>query len=331
MSDQMNAIEITGPGGPEVLGAASRPIPKPGVNEVLIRVRAAGVNGHDLHQRHRGHHPIAPGETDLPGLEVSGEIERIGDGVEEFVAGDKVCALLRGGGYAEYVVAPVGQVLPIPAGLNWTQAAALPEACFTVWSNVYVEAALQPGESFLMNGGTSGIGVTATQIVSSLGNRVFATAGGAKKCDFVKSLGAHRVIDYHTEDFEKVIEAETEGAGVDVILEIVCGDYLQKDLNVLGNYGRLTIIGAAKGVNEQLDLRAMVVKQLTLRGTLLRPKSLDYKKDIKDALLKKVWPLVEEGRIKAVVDSVFALNDASAAHQKMEDRKHIGKVVLEVS
>ncbi len=327
----MKVIEISGPGGPEVLTEATNPRPAPADGEVLIRVRAAGVNGHDLHHRARGSHPVKPGETQLPGLEVAGEIAAVGGGVNKWKTGDKVCTLLRGGGYAEYAVAPEGQCLPVPKGYSWIEAAALPEAAFTVWSNVFEEAGLQPGESFLMNGGTSGIGVTAIQMISALGHTVFATAGGPEKCKTVKDLGATRAIDYQTEEFDQVINDETDGKGVDVILDIVGGDYLQKDFACMARGGRLVIIGAAKGLEEKLDLRPVVMKNLTLAGTLLRPRSNEYKKRVADALLEKAWPLYDSRRIFPVIDSVFPLNKAADAHRKMESRQHVGKVMLEVS
>ncbi len=325
----MKAIEISESGGPEVLKEATYPRPAPAAGEVLIRVHAAGVNGHDLHHRHRGSHPVQPGETELPGLEVSGEVAEIGEGVSQWKVGDRVCALLRGGGYAEYAVAPEGQCLPVPDGYSWVEAAALPETSFTVWSNVFEEAKLQPGESFLMNGGTSGIGVAAIQIISALGHDVYATAGGRDKCQVVKELGAICAIDYQTEEFDQVIARETGGKGVNVILDIVAGDYIQKDFECLARGGRLIIIGAARGLEEKLDLRPVVMKHLTLVGTLLRPRSNDYKKRVATALLEKVWPLYATRRIFPVIDSVFPLRDAADAHRRLESRKHIGKVILE--
>lgn len=331
MTETMKAVAIEGPGGPEVLKLGTHDSPDPGPGEVLIAVRAAGVNGHDLHHRKRGSHPVNPGETTLPGLEVAGEVAALGEGVTDWAVGQKVCALLRGGGYAEYAVAPQGQCMPVPDGYSWVQAAALPEAAFTVWSNVMVEARLQPGESVLLHGGTSGIGVAGIQILSALGHPVYTTAGGDEKCAVARSLGAHRVIDYHTEQFDEVITLETDGKGVDVILEIIGGDYLQRDFACMARRGRLVIIGAAKGLEEKLDLRPLVMKNLTVTGTLLRPRTDAYKKQVGDALREKVWPLYENGTIKPVIDSVFALSDAAEAHRRMEGRQHVGKVVLEVA
>jgi len=327
----MKAIEISEPGGPEVLKEAVCPRPAPAEREVLIQVRAAGVNGHDLHHRHRGSHPVKPGETLLPGLEVAGEVAAVGTGVSKCKVGDKVCALLRGGGYAEYAVAPEGHCLPVPEGYSWVEAAALPETSFTVWSNVFEEAGLQPGESFLMNGGTSGIGVTAIQMVSALGHDVYATAGGPEKCKVVTDLGAICAIDYQAEEFDQVIARETNNGGVNVILDIVAGDYIQKDFASLAQGGRLIIIGAARGLEEKLDLRPVVMKHLTLVGTLLRPRDNDYKRRVAEALLEKVWPLYAARRIAPIIDSVFPLNNAADAHRRLESRKHIGKVILEVA
>lgn len=322
---QMRAVEIS---GPDVMRLTCRPIPAPCADEVLIRVHAAGVNGHDIHHRHRGSHPIDADETDLPGLEVAGEIVGLGSDVEGFSLGDAVCALVRGGGYAEFCVAKAAQCLPVPHGYSWVEAASLPEACFTVYSNVFVDAALQPDESFLMNGGTSGIGVTAIQMVSALGHRVFATARGPEKCATCEKLGAVRAIDYTSEDFAEIIAAETNGGGVDVILDIVGGDYIAKDLQALANDGRLAVIGAARGANVEIDLVPMVRKRLRLSGSTLRPRSPKYKAEIANALRQRVWPLFENGRISAVVDSTFHLEQVDKAHERLESRAHIGKVVL---
>ena len=331
MNKTMKAIEISAPGGPEVLVESTQQIPQPAAGEVLIKVRAAGINGHDLHHRSRGSHPVKPNETTLPGLEVAGEIAGVGEGVTNWKEGDPVCALLRGGGYAQYAVAIEGQCMPVPEGYSWVEAAALPETSFTVWSNVFVEARLQPGETFLMNGGTSGIGVTAIQMISALGHTVFATAGGPEKCKVATKLGATRAIDYLTEDFEQVINEATNGSGVDVVLDIVGGDYLQKDLNCMAHGGRLVMIGAAKGLEENLNLRPIVMKNLTMTGTLLRPRTNAYKKKLAEELLFKIWPLYESRRISPIIDSVFPLSKAADAHRKMESRQHIGKIILEVS
>lgn len=305
-----------------------RPIPAPVDGEVLIRVHAAGVNGHDVHQIHNGGHPILPGETDLPGLEVSGEIVAIGAGVTRWQPGDAVCALLRGGGYAEYAVAPQGNCLPKPDNLGWTEAAVLPETFFTVWSNVFVDCGLSDGESFLMNGGTSGIGVAAIQIAATLGHRVFATARGREKVAICTSLGAARAIDYESEHFADVIAAETGGRGVDVILDIVGGDYIDKDLISLAHGGRLVFIGAARGFVAEIDLRKVMRKQLRIGGSLLRPRPQAFKAAVAAALEERVWPHVRSGQIKPMLDRSFALADAANAIRCLEERRHIGKIAL---
>lgn len=330
MTEMMHAAEIHQDAGHFVLRATQRPMPVPGPNEVLVKVHAAGVNGHDVHQLHNGGHPILPGETDVPGLEVSGEIVKTGRDVTRWQVGDPVCALLRGGGYAEYAVAPQGNCLPKPRNLDWAQAAALPETFFTVWSNVFVDCELRDHETFLMNGGTSGIGVAAIQIASALGHCVFATARGAEKVAICKKLGASRAIDYEVEDFAEVIAAETGGMGVDVILDIVGGDYLDKDLLALANGGRLVFIGAARGFNTEIDLRKVVRKRLAIRGSLLRPRPDAFKASVAAAIESAIWPHVESGRIDPMVDTVFPLADAGKAVGYLEARRHVGKVVLRV-
>ncbi|WP_339348275.1 NAD(P)H-quinone oxidoreductase [uncultured Sphingomonas sp.] len=327
----MRAVEIRAVDGHHELSTTRRPVPTPGKSEVLIRVRAAGVNGHDVHQIHNGGHPILPGETDLPGLEVSGEIVGIGADVTRWAPGDAVCALLRGGGYAEYATTPAGNCLPKPANLDWAQAAVLPETFFTVWSNVFVDGALAEGESFLMNGGTSGIGVAAIQIASTLGRRVFATARGAEKVAVCERLGASRGIDYESENFADVIAAETGDRGVDVILDIVGGDYLDKDLLALAHGGRLIFIGAARGFVTPIDLRKVMRKQLRVGGSLLRPRSNAFKAAVAAALEERVWPHVLSGRIESMLDRSFALEDAAEAIRCLEERQHIGKIALIVA
>jgi NADPH2:quinone reductase len=324
------AIGRDGDDGHYALTLATRPVPDPASGEVLIRVHAAGVNGHDVHQIHNGGHPLRPGETDLPGLEVAGEIVACGDGVSRWQIGDRVCALLRGGGYAEYATAPQGNVLPIPGDLGWAEAAVLPETHFTVWSNVFVDCALAPDESFLMNGGTSGIGVAAIQIAAVLGHRVFATARGAAKVRTCVELGATRAIDYETEDFASVIADATDGRGVDVILDIVGGDYLDADLVALAEGGRLVFIGAARGFVTQVDLRKIVRKRLRVGGSLLRPRSNEFKAAVATALETQVWSHVAARRIRPMLDTSWPLEEAAAAIQHMETRKHIGKIALEV-
>jgi putative PIG3 family NAD(P)H quinone oxidoreductase len=308
-----------------------RAIPVPGEGEVLIQVHSAGVNGHDVHQVHRGGHPIAVGETDLPGLEVSGTIVAVGDGVQRWKSGDAVCALMRGGGYAEYAVAAAPLCLPLPEAVGLAAAASLPEALFTVWSNVMVDAALLPGETFLMNGGTSGIGVTAIQLLSALGHTVYATARGPDKVAICHRLGASRAIDYDTEDFAAVLTQETGGRGVDVILDIVGGDYLDRDLQIVAPGGRVVFIGAARGYEAQMDIRKLMIRQARVSGSLLRPRSLAFKRAVAEALEARAWPLIAAGRFKPVIDRSFPLSAAGEAIAFLENRQHVGKVILSVA
>lgn len=324
----MHAVAIASPGGPQVLQMVTRPTPTPLPGEVLIKVRAAGVNGHDLGQRRRGSHPIAPGETELPGLEVSGEVVATSEGVTRIQVGDSVCALMRGGGYAEFATANEGCCLPLPRGFDWVQAAALPEACFTIWSNVFIDAALKPGETMLMNGGAGGIGATAIQLAGALGSTVFATTRGPQKVAQCLSLGAKRVLDTMREDFVSVLAEETGGKGIDVIVEVVAGDYIMRDLEALAEGGRLVIIGAAKGTRAEIDTSLMSRKRLALMSSILRPRTIAYKTLLRDALLRTVWPLYDERRIAPVIDSTYPLSRASAAHERMESGLHFGKVIL---
>lgn len=312
------------------LRAAERAIPEAGPGEVLICVHAAGVNGHDVHQVHRGSHPIAPGETDLPGLEVSGTIVALGADVDRWQVGDQVCALMRGGGYAAFAVAAAGLCLPVPAGVTLAEAASLPETLFTVWSNVVVDAALAPGESFLMNGGTSGIGVTAIQLLAALGHPVYATARGAEKTAMCMTLGATRAIDYESEDFVEVLLAETGGRGIDVILDIVGGDYLDRDLRVIAHGGRVVFIGAARGFETTIDIRKLMYRQARVGGSLLRPRPLAFKRKVAEDLERIVWPLIADDAIRPVVDRRFALAEANDAIAFLAARKQVGKVILQV-
>ena len=324
----MRAVEIRGATGHFELAETTRPMPSPATGDVLIRVRAAGVNGHDVHQLHNGGHPIRPGETDLPGLEVSGEIVSVGADVARWSPGDRVCALLRGGGYAEYAIAPAGNCLPVPAGLSWAEAAVLPETFFTVWSNVFVDCALGQDESFLMNGGTSGIGVAAIQIASALGRRVYATARGADKVRLCVELGAERAIDYETEDFAAVVLDATGNKGVDVILDIVGGDYLDKDLLAMAEGGRLVFIGAARGFTTEVDLRKIVRKRLRVGGSLLRPRPDAFKARVAADLEALVWPHIVQGRIRPMLDRTYKLTEAGRAIEDLEARRQIGKIAL---
>lgn len=328
IKEDMQAVEIREHDGHFGLAPTHRPVPEPQDDQVLIAVRAAGVNGHDVHQIHNGGHPIKPGETDLPGLEVAGTIIAKGKDVVRWNVGDRVAALLRGGGYAEYAVAPSGNCLPVPANLSWAEAAVLPETFFTVWSNVFIDAGLASGESFLMNGGTSGIGVAAIQIASNLGHQVFATARGSEKAAICEKLGAVRGIDYETENFADVIMAQTDGQGVDVILDIVAGDYLEKDIAALAEGGRLVFIGGARGFRSEIDLRQLMRKRLRVGGSLLRPRSDAFKAKVAEALEERVWPFVSSGQILPMLDRTFPLSEAASAIACLEQRHHIGKVAL---
>jgi NADPH2:quinone reductase len=325
----MRAIEITHYGKPEVLQLCERPVPVPAAGEVLIRVRAAGINRPDVLQR-MGHYPVPAGGSDLPGLEVAGEIVGgdLFDG--EFVVGDLVCALVQGGGYAEYCVAPLVQCLPVPKGVSLIEAASLPETFFTVWSNVFDRGGLSPGETLLVHGGASGIGVAAIQIATAFGSKVLATVGSDEKCRAVEKLGVVRVINYCAEDFLEVVKVETLGKGVNVILDMVAGKYLSKNIDSLADDGRLVVIALLGGAKAELDLSQVLRRRLHITGSTLRPRSVAFKADIARALRQKIWPLLEEGVVKPVVHQVFALKDACKAHEVMEAGQHIGKLVLEL-
>ena len=326
----MQAIEIAQPGGPEVLRLVERPRPAPARGELLIRVVAAGVNRPDVLQR-RGAYAPPPGASDLPGLEVAGVVEDGDLDGSGLAKGDAVTALVAGGGYAEYCVAPVGQTLPLPRGLSFAEGAALPETYFTVWSNVFDRGQLAPGESLLVQGGTSGIGVAAIQLAAALGHRVFATAGSADKCRACEALGAQRGIDYRTEDFVAVVKQATGGRGVDVVLDMVAGDYVAREIDCLADDGRLLIIATLGGSKAQVDVGQVLRRRLTVTGSTLRPRSVEFKAAIARRLQAVVWPLIEAGRIKPMVYRRFALGDAAAAHGLMESSTHIGKIVLDVA
>lgn len=326
----MVAIEISEPGGPEVLKPVSRPVPTPGHGEVLVKVAAAGVNRPDVVQR-LGLYPPPPGASDLPGLEIAGTIVDVGAGVTGLSKGDKVCALVAGGGYAEYCLADAPLVLPMPKGLSLEEAAALPETFFTVWTNVFDRARLRAGETILIHGGTSGIGTTAIQLAHVFGARVFATAGSAEKCAACERLGAERAINYRDEDFVAVTQKLTEGRGVDVILDMVGGPYVERNLKALALEGRLVNIAFLQGSKVEVNLMPLMLKRLTLTGSTLRPRSLEEKTTIADALRAKVWPLLDAGRIAPVMDSTFPLREAAAAHARMEEGAHIGKIVLKTA
>ncbi len=323
----MRAIAIENPGPDYRLVMAEMPKPRPGAGEVLIRVAAAGLNHADLLQA-QGRYPPPPGAPDILGMEVSGVIESLGPGVRDWKAGDAVCALLMGGGYSEYVNAPLEGLLPVPAGVSVQDAAALPEAHFTVWTNLIDTARLQPGETVLIHGGSSGIGTAAIQLLAVRGHQVFTTAGSADKCAAVKKLGAARAIDYRSEDFVAVVKAATGGKGVDVILDMVGGDYVQRNMSAAAVWGRIVNIGFQKGFETQVNFTPLLVKRLTLAGTTLRGRTPAQKAAIRDALAKEVWPLIEQGRIRPILDSRFALAEAQQAHDRMRESGHIGKILL---
>jgi putative PIG3 family NAD(P)H quinone oxidoreductase len=325
----MMAIRVEQASGRPHLFQVTVPVPQPGPGQVLLRVVAAGLNRADLLQA-EGNYPPPPGAPETMGLEVSGTVVAIGSEVSGPRVGDEVCALLQGGGYAEYAIASQLCLLPVPRGVVLYDAAALPEAAFTVWTNVFDSARLQPGESFLVHGGTSGIGVMAIQLMRARGHAVFATAGGREKCAVAYTLGATRAIDYRTEDFVAVIKAETKGRGVDVILDMVGGDYVARNVSALARKGRLVNIAYQKGGRAELDFMPVLVKNLTLMATTLRARSDEEKGRIRDALLLEVWPQIAQGRIKPVIDSRFPLAEADAAHLRMRAGGHKGKILIEM-
>lgn len=326
----MKAVEITQFGPPEVLKVCERPLPQLKSGEILIRVHAAGVNRPDVIQR-LGHYPVPPGASDLPGLEVAGEIVD-GDLADTgFKKGDLVCALVQGGGYAEYCTAPARQCLPIPKGLSAVEAASLPETFFTVWSNVFDRAQLAGDETLLVQGGTSGIGVTAIQIADALGHRVFATAGTDEKCRACEALGAVCGINYRTEDFVEVVKSETAGKGVDVVLDMVGGAYLPREIDCLADDGRLAVIALLGGAKATIDLGQVLRRRLTITGSTLRPRPVEFKAAIAEKLKANIWPLLESRRIKPVIYKVFPLEEAVQAHMLMESSAHVGKLVFQVA
>lgn len=326
----MRAIEITAYGGPEVLQACERPQPVAGAGELRIRVHASGVNRPDVLQR-QGHYPVPPGASDIPGLEVAGVIDQ-GNAAELAVAGfklgDRVCALVAGGGYAQYCVAPIGQCLPVPVGLSDMEAASLPETFFTVWSNLMDRAHLLPGESVLIQGGTSGIGVTAIQLAKAMGATVYATAGSDEKCAACLALGADAAINYKVQDFAAEVARLTGGQGVDVILDMVAGNYVAREVQCLKDDGRLVIIAVQGGVQSEFNAGLVLRKRLTVTGSTLRPRPVAFKAAIAKACLQRVWPLLEAKRIKPVIYATFAAEAAAQAHALMESNQHVGKIVL---
>jgi len=322
----MRAIEIPEPGGPEALKLCDRPIPVPAEDEVLIKVAAAGVNRPDAMQR-EGRYPPPSGASDIPGLEVSGTIEAVGAGVTRWEIGEKVCALVSGGGYAEYTVAHELCVLPVPDGLSLEHAAAVPETFFTVWTNVFERTDLGDGSVFLMHGGTSGIGTTAIQLAREFGAVIFATAGSHEKCRACEALGAKRGINYREEDFVEVVKEETGGKGADVILDMVGGDYIARNMKAAAKHGRIVNIAFQKGAKVELNMLPIMLKRLTLTGSTLRIRSPEEKGEIANALLRFVWPMITQGKVKPIMDQSFALEDGAAAHARLES-DHIGKIIL---
>ena len=327
MTETMRAIEITEPGGPEVLKPTTRPIPQPAAGQVVIKVAYAGVNRPDALQR-AGSYAPPPGASDLPGLEAAGEVVALGEGVNGLAKGDKVCALLPGGGYAEYVATPAAHCLPVPQGMGMKEAACLPETFFTVWSNVFQRGGLQAGERFLVHGGSSGIGTTAIQLAHHFGARVFATAGSDAKCKACTDLGADRAINYRDEDFVAVMKEE---GGANLILDMVGGDYLPRNVKALAEDGRLVQIAFLQGPKVELNFALVMVRRLTITGSTLRPQSDLAKARIADNLREKVWPLLDAGKVAPVMDSEFPMDRAADAHARMESSGHIGKIVLKVA
>ncbi len=326
---QIFAIEITEAGAAEVLKPVQRPLPALGNGQVLIKVAAAGVNYADVMQR-QGLYPPPAGASDIPGLEVSGTIAAVADDVTDWHCGDAVCALLTGGGYAQYCLADAGSVLPIPTGLDFIQAAALPETFFTVWSNIFDRARLQAGEILLLHGGSSGIGTTAIQLGKVFGAKVIITAGSEEKCRFCETLGADLAINYRRQDFVAEVNAFTNGKGVDVILDMVGGDYFPRNLKCMGFEARLVHIALQNGIKSEINLLPVLLKRLTITGSTLRARDASFKVNIARQLQTQVWPLLDNGRIKPVIHSIFPLAEAYKAHQLMESSQHIGKIILKV-
>jgi len=324
----MKAIVITQPGGPEVLQLTDRPKPVIANDEVLIKVMAAGINRPDVFQRKGNYPPPAGAPADIPGLEVAGTVIEVGKAVTRWKPGDRVCALVASGGYAEYCKAPEGQCLPVPASLSFPEAASLPETFFTVWSNVFDRGSLQPGESLLVHGGSSGIGVAAIQMAKALGSTVYTTAGSDDKCSFCEQLGANKAINYKTADFKEGIKALTNGAGVNVILDMIGGDYMPGNIDSLAIEGRLVMINAMDGREVQLDLGKVMAKRLIITGSMLRSRNTAFKAAIAQNLEQKIWPLLSSGKIRPIVYKTFDAGEAAEAHKLMESSTHTGKIVL---
>jgi putative PIG3 family NAD(P)H quinone oxidoreductase len=325
----MTVVEIAAPGGPEQLRTAVRPVPQPGNDEVLVRVEAAGINRPDVMQR-QGRYPPPPGVSDLPGMEIAGEIVALGPNVSGLSVGDKITSLLPGGGYAGYAIAAAPLAMPIPKGLSMVEAAAIPETFLTVWTNLFERGRCQAGDVVLIHGGTSGIGTTAIQLANAWGARVFATAGSAEKARACEKLGASRGIDYKTEDFVAVIRAETQGYGVDVTLDMVAGPYVPRNLDIAAVEGRVVIISTLGGTRAEINMVPIMMKRLTLTGSTLRARTVAQKASVADGVRKHVYPLIESGKVRPVIFKTFPLAEASEAHRLMESSQHIGKIVLTV-
>ncbi len=329
LPQEMNAIDPAESGGPEVLALVRRPVPALAPGEVLIKVAAAGVNRPDVFQR-RGLYPPPPGAPSIPGLEVAGTVVAVGTGLGEVELGQPVAALVAGGGYAEYVAAPAGQCLPVPNALTMVEAAAMPETLFTVWTNLFERAFAREGETVLIHGGTSGIGTMAIALCPLFGVRTIVTCGSDEKCRRAESLGAAHAINYNSQDFVAEVRRITEGRGVEIVLDMVGGDYLPRNLDCLAEEGRHVSIAAQRGVTVELNLASIMSRRLTLTGSLLRPRSVEFKSMVADELAHMVWPFVEEGRLKAVIDITYPLADAAEAHRRMEAGDHVGKIVLTI-
>lgn len=326
----MTAMAIPTPGGPEALVPETRSVPVPRKGEILVKVAAAGVNRPDVMQR-KGYYPPPPGAPDIPGLEISGEVVALGEGVTRWALGDKLCALVSGGGYAEYCLAEEGAALPVPAGLSMREAAALPETFYTVWTNVFDLAGLKAGESFLVHGGTSGIGTTAIQLAKAFGATVFATAGSAEKCEVCRTLGADLAIDYKTQDFVAEVKEATGGKGANVILDMVGGSYIARNYEAAAPLGRIVQIAFMEGSKVEIDYMRLMLKRLSHMGSTLRSRPGAEKAKIAASLKEHVWPLIAAGTVKPVLDSSFPLADAAKAHARMETSAHVGKIMLDVA
>ncbi|HEY4371130.1 MAG TPA: NAD(P)H-quinone oxidoreductase [Burkholderiales bacterium] len=322
------AVEVSRAGGPEVLQLATRPIAPLKEHEILVKVEAAGVNGHDVMHRKNGTHPTKPGETDVPGLEVAGAVVAVGSAVKQWKVGDKVCSLVQGGGYADYCLCEEALTLPVPKGLSMVEAASLPETYATVWSNLYADGSLKAGGSVLVQGGASGIGVSAIQLLKNLGHRVFVTAGSDEKCKFCVDLGAERAINYKKEDFVAAVKSYTDGKGVDCVVDIVAGSYIPREIEAIATEGWIVIVSTSGGAKVEVNFSDLMRKRGRIMGNQLRPRPLAYKAAVIAALKETVWPLVEAGKIKPVVDSTFPLAEAVKSHERMDASLHTGKIIL---